>query len=259
MVSILPQKYFVEQVGGKHVNVSTMVGKGNDPHSYEPKPSQLVKLNQAKLYFSLGTGEFEKLWLRKFKKAAKQLKVIQTDHGIKKLKMEAHHQEEEHEGIDPHIWLSPAAVKLQATHIYNALAAEMPAHKKAFNKNYRAFLSKIDTLSSDLKALFEKKKKPITFLTLHPSWGYFADYFNLEQLTVEVEGKKPKPAQLQAIIQIAKEKNINTLFTQPQFSSRQARILANEIDGNVIAIDPLEEQWEINLRAVAHHIYQSVR
>ena len=53
-VSILPQKYFVERIGGNHVNVNVMAGPGDEPHTYEPKPEQLKALSKAAAYFSIG-------------------------------------------------------------------------------------------------------------------------------------------------------------------------------------------------------------
>jgi len=51
-VSILPQKYFVERIGGDQVRVNVMVGPGDSPHDYEPKPSQMTSLSESDVYFS---------------------------------------------------------------------------------------------------------------------------------------------------------------------------------------------------------------
>ena len=65
VVSILPQQTFVEKIGGDKVKVSTMVKPGSDPHSYEPKPSQMKDISDANIYFPIGL-EFENTWLDKF-------------------------------------------------------------------------------------------------------------------------------------------------------------------------------------------------
>ena len=103
-VSILPQKYFVQQIGGDKVDVSVMVKPGADPHTYEPKPSQMAKLSKARLYFSIGVP-FENFWLKKFEATNKNLTIVHTDEGIKKIDMVAHHHGEEehgHHGEDHH-------------------------------------------------------------------------------------------------------------------------------------------------------------
>ena len=66
VVSILPQQTFVKAIGGDKVNVSLMVRPGNSPHTYEPKPSQMIEIAKADLYFAIDV-EFEHVWLPKFK------------------------------------------------------------------------------------------------------------------------------------------------------------------------------------------------
>lgn len=101
VVSILPQKTFVEAIGGDKVNVSLMVKPGNTPHTYEPKPSQMRDIAKAKLYFSIGV-EFEEIWLPKFANQNKNLMIVDISKGIVKIEMEAHSHgdEEEHHDHD---------------------------------------------------------------------------------------------------------------------------------------------------------------
>jgi zinc transport system substrate-binding protein len=88
-------------------------------------------------------------------------------------------------------------------------------------------------------------------MVFHPAWGYFAHTYGLEQVPVEVEGKAPKPAQLQALIERARQKGITVIFVQPQFSTKSAALIAKEIHGQVVFADPLAEDWQANLRQVA--------
>ena len=77
VVSILPQQTFVEKIGGDKVKVRTMVKPGSDPHSYEPKPSQMKDISNANIYFPIGL-EFENTWLDKFADQNKNMKFIET-------------------------------------------------------------------------------------------------------------------------------------------------------------------------------------
>jgi zinc transport system substrate-binding protein len=96
-------------------------------------------------------------------------------------------------------------------------------------------------------------------MVFHPSWGYFARSYGLQQVPVEIEGKDPKPAQLKALIEHAKKKHINIIFAQPQFSSRSAKLVAKEIGGQVIFADPLASDWSGNLREVAQKFKAALR
>ena len=100
-VSIPPQKFFVEQIGKNHVNVNVLVPPGADPHTYEPKPSQMVKLSKSSLYFSIGIG-FEKATLPKIASSAPNLTIVRTDGGIKKIPMAVHHHHGKEHSSDIH-------------------------------------------------------------------------------------------------------------------------------------------------------------
>jgi len=88
-------------------------------------------------------------------------------------------------------------------------------------------------------------------MVFHPSWGYFADAYGLEQVPIEIEGKEPKPAQLKELIEHAREKEIKVVFAQPQFSAKSAGLVARSIGGQVVTADPLTENWLVNLREIA--------
>ena len=81
--------------------------------------------------------------------------------------------------------------------------------------------------------------------------GYFARAYGLKQVPIEIEGKNPKPAQLKELITHAKEEGIKVVFVQPQFSTKSATLVANEIGGQVAFADPLSEDWMKNLRMIA--------
>ncbi|MCV6608033.1 MAG: zinc ABC transporter substrate-binding protein [Campylobacterales bacterium] len=101
VVSILPQKTFVEKIGKDKVNVSLMVKPGNSPHSYEPKPSQMKDISNADIYFAIGI-EFEHAWLERFQQQNKSMKMIHLDEGIEKIKMEKHSHHHDEEKSDSH-------------------------------------------------------------------------------------------------------------------------------------------------------------
>jgi zinc transport system substrate-binding protein len=274
-VSLGPQKYFVQQIGKNLVNIQVMIPPGADFHIYEPKPKQMVAITRAQLYFAIGI-EFEKARLKKLARGNPQLKVVRTDQGIQKIPMaiyrhpgknETQHAEAEIDqdkdypassGFDPHIWLSPPLVRKQARTILMALQEIDPAHHSTYEANYQTFIAEIAELDSELKNLFSGKHG-FQFMVFHPAWGYFAHTYGLRQLPVEIEGKDPKPRQLRALIEHAREHDIKVIFVQPQFSTRNAELIAREIDGQVVVADPLAEDWADNLRKVARQIKVQIK
>ena len=96
-------------------------------------------------------------------------------------------------------------------------------------------------------------------MVFHPSWGYFAQAYGLRQVTIEIEGKEPKPAHLKELIEHAREDGIKFIFVQPQFSTRSAKAIAGEIGAQVVIADPMAEDWADNLRAVARKFESALR
>ncbi len=275
-VSIVPQKYFVQKIAKDKIAVNVMVKPGFSPATYEPKTSQMKKLSKSLIYFSIDVP-FEDVWLSKFKNANKDMLIVDTDEGIKKIKMlkHEHHDENEdkneknhetkhnekkhnHKGLDPHIWLDPVLVKIQAKNIYEALVKIDETNKKFYLKNYQMFIEELNTLDNELNNILKTvENKP--FMVFHPSWGYFAKRYNLEQIAIESEGKEPKPAELIELIKDAKEHKIKIVFVSPQFSKKGAKTISKSIKGTVAIINPLAKDWDINLIKTAKEIVQSYK
>ena len=246
-VSIVPQKYFVEKIGGVLVNVSVMVKPGANPATYEPKPRQAVDLSKTKIYFAIGVP-FEKVWLNKIAGANPKMLVVHTEKDIEKIPMKADNPQ----GVkDPHIWLSPPLVMTQARNILNALVTIDQANKSVYEAGYKQFIIEIENLNAELKGIFAGKRKGMEFIVFHPSWGYFAGEYGLKQIPVEIEGKDPKPADLRRLIKHAKKLGVKVVFVQPQFSAASASVIAQAIGGQIAFADPLALNWPDNLRQVA--------
>jgi zinc transport system substrate-binding protein len=272
-VSILPQKYFVEKIGDGLVDVSVMVAPGYNPHIYEPKPNQMVALSKARIYFAIGIT-FEDAWLGKFAAINPKMLVVHTEAGIEKIPMLSHYPHEvledegeqeakdEHEGeygtMDPHVWLSPPEVKVIAKNILRALQEADPANSPIYEENAMRFREQIERLDSELRSIFAGKKR-MKFMVFHPSWGYFARAYGLEQVPIEIEGKEPKAAQLRKIIEYARKERIKVIFVQPQFSTKSAETIAKAVGAQVVFADPLSPDWGKSLRDQAEKFKAALR
>jgi zinc transport system substrate-binding protein len=255
-VSILPQVSFAERVGGERVDVSVMVGPGQSPATYEPRPKQMAELNKARLYFRIGVP-FENVWMERISKANSNMKIIDTRRGIELLSMKAHHRHEDeayhHHGTgmkDPHIWLSPRLVKIQAQNMCAALIAEDFAHRSYYESNLRAFQADLDKLDGEISEIL-KPIKTRKFILFHPALGYFAREYALEEIPIERQGKEPSAKILANLIERAKEEGIKVVFVQQQFGHASAEIIARAIGGKVAYIDPLAKDYLENMRKIA--------
>jgi zinc transport system substrate-binding protein len=259
VVSILPEKTFLEAIGGDKVNVALMVMPGNSPHTYEPKPSQMIDIAQAQLYFAIDV-EFESVWLPKFQSLNPKMKVVDLDEGIEKMVMEeqeheAHiHHSHDHHGEDPHIWTTPHNVKHIAQNIATQLQTIDPANAEYYQHNLDLFVALAEQTDQKIRQIFSSFQGGETFMVLHPSWGYFAKAYGLRQIAVEIEGKEPKPKELIHLLKEAREAQVKAIFIQPEFSDNAAKIIAKELEIPVIKVTPLAADWSENLLMIAKAI-----
>lgn len=269
-VNIPPQAYLAEQIGGEHVNVHTLVGPGQEPHTFSPTAKQMMALGRADLYFR-GAMPFERRLMSKLGGATGDLGIVDLNEGIKLRRLGEDHEppdhgagHTEHRGggerekhPDPHVWLSPPALKVHARNMAAALGEEDPEHAPYYEKRLKEFLQQVDGLQERLEeslATYEGR----TFYVFHPAFGYFARAFGLEQRAVQVEGKDPTPRQLQELIRRAREENVRIIFVQPQFESRSAEAVAKAINGAVVPLDPLARDVLANLEKIAREVERAL-
>ena len=249
-VSIPPQAYFVERIAGELVEVNILVGAGDDPHSYEPTPRQMQAIAKSQAYFANGV-EFEDAWLGKFAAANPQMQIVDTASGIDFL------DEENGHGKDPHTWLSPSLVKLQAGTIADTLIRLDPDNKGTYLEGRDSFIKDIELLDDEIRQQFDSLTSK-TFLTVHPSYAYLARDYGLQMIAVQVEGQEPGAGELSRIIDLADEYNLRVIFAQQAFSTRDAAILADQIGAKVVILDPLAKDWLSNMNIITSEIAVSL-
>jgi zinc transport system substrate-binding protein len=247
-VSILPQKYFVDRIGGEYVNVSVMVGAGQNPATYEPSPKQMALLSKSKLYFRIGVP-FENIWIDVIKELNTDLKIIECCTELRPIVIEeyAHGNDNEKDIVDdPHVWTNPENAKYIALKIKKALIDILPDHKVELEDNYSKLIMGLSKLDQDIRLRLAYLDNRYIVVS-HPSWGHYADAYNLIQLPIELDGKEIRAKSLTKLIDISRSKKIDRIFTQKQFNKSSAEILAREIDAEIIELDPLAEDYISNL------------
>lgn len=253
VVTIPPQAEFAEKVGKDRVEVTVMVPPGASPHTYEPTPSQLTKVSNAHLYAVVGSGiEFELAWMDKIIGMNENMVIVDCSQGIELIREheDKEHEHYGHEGYDPHIWLSPRNAVIMVEHIYQGLIQIDAENKEYYTQNKNEYVKELNDLDEEIvKALSGKENRKI--MVYHPSWAYFCRDYRLQQIPIEKEGKEPTPQGIAHLIQQAKENNITVIFASPQFNTESAEVIAREINGTIVLIDPLEKTYTENIRKVA--------
>lgn len=289
-VSVPPQKYFVEKIAANTLDINVIIPAGVDEHNFDFKPATMKKLEKSDIYFTIGL-EFERVFADKFQSNFANLQVIDTGKDLRNLETLHEHSKDDHDEHhnhaghddhdhdehahgkdkhhahkhsnshethsenDPHIWLDPILVKIQASTIAKALIAKYPQNKALYEANLAQFQAELDALNAEISALFEKSKNK-KFIIYHPSLGYFAARYHLVQIPVEIEGKEPKTKDLQRLMSVAKKEKIKTIFVQKGFSQNAAKSLAKELKASVVELNHLSDDYSKNLLEIAKKIAQ---
>jgi len=255
-VSIPPQKFIVETLVGDHAQVEVMLPAGASPATYEPTPRQMAALNQASLYLQIG-APFEGPIMVKISTLMPELEIVDCRKGITLVPIESVDDGHHHGSLDPHIWLDPIAMKTVARTSAGALREKVPGVISEIDSSLSRLLDSID----ETHRRIESKLKPFAgrdLLVFHPAYGYFARRYGLVQIAVETGGKSPSARQLAEIVDSLKGRDTPAIFVQPQFSQNAARRVADAIGCRVVVLDPLAEQYLVNLEAMAERIAETM-
>lgn len=248
-VSIVPQETFAKAIIGENYEVVTLIPPGSSPETHQPSIRTLEKLNRAKLYFSIGV-ETEKANILPTITEYENLEIIDLANAVDQIyppryfseDNDENEQNHDHNGRDPHIWLSPKRVIVIVEIMTEKLINAYPKDKDLFLKNSKNYIKKLNDLDKHIQMKI-KNADTKDFIIYHPSYGYFAEDYDLNMIEIETDGKKASINRIDEIAKIAKEKNIKTIYYQEEMSFKQAEIIANEIDGEIIKLKPLSSNY----------------
>ncbi len=222
-VTILPQKGVIKSIAEDKANVFVMVPPGNDPEIYSITPKGLKNIKNSDVYFTIGVP-FDKKYINRIKEVNPKIKVIYFGKYLNK-------------ESNPHIWLSPAKLQLEAKVVLDELIKIDPKNKKFYLNNYIKY---IDSLANLEKEGFLNINQQ-SFITFHPAFYHFSQDFHIKEVALEKEGKSPSFSYLNKVLKIAKKENIKTVIISPEFPKKYAEIIAKKINAKTYTISPLNE------------------
>ena len=259
-VTIPPQKFFVESIGGERVVAHVLIDEGQSPHTFEPTPHQMIALAKADIFFEIGLP-FEKRLSQKVAEINKEMIIVDTSSGVSFLTTGSgeHRDGHPHDHLsDAHTWMDPLNVKIEAENIANALKKRDPSHRGYSDANLKVFLSNIDRLNSEIKDRLMPYEGKVIY-TYHPAFGYYTKAYGLVQMAIEKEGKEPGAKDLIKLIEYARERDIRTIFIEPQFLDQYAEKIADSINGEVVKLNPLAEDYIKNMEYITDKVIYSFK
>lgn len=260
MVSILPQKYLVERIGGDRTHVEVMVRPGFNAETYEPLPQQMTALARTDVYFRIGVP-FESIWIKKIAAMHPAMQIADCCSDLIPAPTQAtatNAGDLFRHVYDAHVWTSPRNAVYIADMMLEILSEMDPASSTYYRNNHQQLVEDLARLDGYIRQQLDALTNRY-LLVAHPSWGYFADAYGLTQIALERHGTEIRPRDLSGLIDFARNNDIRTVYIEKQFASASARLLAREINATVVELDPLAEDYINNLRQVAQAIAGGAR
>lgn len=216
----------VQEVGGEHVVVTSLVGPNGDPHVFEPSPKDSQALHHADLVFVSGLG-MEGWMDRLIQASGYKGKTIVASNGISTRTM----VDEGQKITDPHAWNSAHNAAIYAQNVMDALIAQDPDDKAYFEQHGKAYIQQLNQLDQWAKQEFSQipaQKRKV--LTSHDAFGYFGAEYGVRFLSpvgfsTESEASAKGVAQL---VKQLKAEHINTYFIENQTDPRLVQQIARE-------------------------------
>lgn len=256
LVTVAPHKFFVEKIGGNTVKVGLMVPAGASSHTYEPTPKQMIQAAKADIWFTIGET-FEKRAGQALQSHNPSMQLIDMRQNLDMISTDSHGGHCQHchhaHGQDLHIWLSARMAKTEAKTIADTLIARYPEHKQEYLDNLAQFTKELDQLDREIAATLKTGKHKV-FMVSHPAYAYFCRDYGLQQLSIEFEGRDPTLQQLTTVLNRARQEGITTVFIQPQYNNKGARLIAKELGAQVVELDPYSENYMESMRQIARSI-----
>ncbi len=248
-VTIEPLRRFAEAIAGDGYAVVTLVPKGSSPETYDPTPRQLLALSQSRACFLIGAAGFERAWADRLADNAPHLQFFDLSRGIETIAdASCRHS---HGGADPHVWNSPANVRIIAGNILSALCQMDKENEHAYLEHYDSLCRMLDHTDSLIYRMLSAPDADRAFMIYHPALTYFARDYGLCQIPIESGGKEPSPARLKELIDECREKQVRVVFVQPEFDRCHAALIARQVGVSIVPVNPLSYDWEDEMLNIA--------
>lgn len=246
VASFYPMQYLAEQIGGRHVSVSTLTEPGQEPHDLEISAKQTVDLQKADAVLYLkglqpAVDEAVSQSGVKTKIDAATLTTL-ADLGTEDShEGEEEHSEEEASGLDPHVWLDPVKYAEIANGVSAALQKADPANATEYKMNTKALTAKLASLNTSFEDGLKNTATKV-FFTNHAAFGYLAERYGLTQeaITGVDPESEPSAARMKELQQEAKADGVTTVFYETLISDKTAKTLADDANLKTDVLDPLE-------------------
>lgn len=274
LTTVDPVAYFLRELSGEWVTVETLVPAGKEPETFAPTPRTVQRFAACAIFFRVGLVCEEPL-LPRLAAMNPKMKTVDlrgaipesfhdphtetarsdgSDHTAPEAKEDAHDHSDHgcdcgEDGLDPHLWMSPAVMRS----VVQTMAAELetlaPEHRADFQRNRDVLLERLEKLDREISERLEGLPNR-TLYVFHPAYGYYCRQFGLRQRALEEGGRAPSPKDLADWIRRIGDERVSMIIAQPEFGASQLQALSEAAHVNIEIHSPLQTDYFANLRGL---------
>lgn len=239
VTTLFPLYDIAKNIGGEQALVSQLLPPGVEAHSFEPKPSDIVAINEADIF--IYTGKFMEPWVEDILKSVsnKKLIVVDASQGTKMIPCAFHDEDEPAGSLDPHIWLDFDNAQVMATNIENAFTSADATNMALYKQKADGYKNILKSLDLKFKTdLSDCRTKKIIYGG-HYAFGYLASRYGLEYSAAQgiAPDSEPSASDLVSLIEQIKSEGINYVFYEELSSPRVAEAIAQETKAKLLFLN----------------------
>jgi zinc transport system substrate-binding protein len=239
ITTLFPLYDMAKYIGSDKAEVTLLLPPGVEAHSFEPKPSDMVKINEADIF--VFTGKFMEPWAADIVKSVtnKNLAVVNASYGIKMIPGVFHDAEQPAGALDPHIWLDFDNAKIMVKSIVQAFEAKDPTNKKFYMQQANDYTNKLTEMDSAYRtALSSCNSKEIVYGG-HYAFGYLAHRYGLKYLAAQGVSPDAEPTanDLAKLVDQMKKDHVKYVFYEELTSPKIAETIATETKAKLLMLN----------------------
>ena len=254
-VSIPPQAWLLEAIGGDSIDINVLLATGANPETFEPGVGVMKRAAQSDVLMLSGGLAYEKQIAERMQANDAGLRIVDTSEGIVPVYGTHSHGDHVHaDGVpDPHTWTSVRNARVIASNMLKALVEAAPEKAGYYTERARKLDERLDSMDRAIGARMDSMPSR-TFLVWHPSLSYFARDYGLEQVTIGSEGREASVQGIKEIIDHAAGAGAQVMFVQADFDPSRAATLSRETGARTVTINPLDPDWERQINIITDAI-----
>ena len=238
VATLFPVYDFARTIGGDHAAVSTIIPPGVEPHSFEPAPSDMLKVAKAGVFAY--AGKVMEPWAASLISASENKKMIVVDasQGIKFIGAGAE-DDDAVSGLDPHFWLDLGNAETMVINIAAAFDKADPANAVYYNNNAAALEKQLSVMDADFVSARKTCATKEIIQGGHMAFAYFAKRYGLAYVAAEgfSPDAEPSPAKIAAIVDDIKKLNAKYIFYEELVDPRVAQTIGAETGAKLLLLN----------------------